>query len=171
MNNKDKINDIIKEAEKDRKSKDKEKSKIVKEFLIIDVDSNFFALQLEYLREVFDLANKNDIVPIPFTPPHIMGIINIRGEIIPVISMLNILGVERKSSNYLKIAVLEEKFKIAFPFTDIYDLKSMDIASIKEIKNAAKKTKEQFLSQEFESDDKFISIIDMLKVFSSEYLI
>jgi purine-binding chemotaxis protein CheW len=169
MDKKEKINEIIKQVEKS-KTIEKEKSRIVKDFLIIDIDTNLFALQLEYLREVFDLANKNDIVPIPTTPPYIMGIINVRGEIIPAISILKILGIEEKNDNYIKIAIVDEKFKIAFPFTDIIDLKTIDIKEIKTIKNASKKNKEQFLNQEFEYDGKIISIIDILKIYSSEYL-
>ena len=163
MSKKERINEIIKEAE-ENKNKDKDKSKIVKEFLIIDINSNFFALQLEYLREIFDLTDKDDIVPIPFTPQYILGIINVRGEIIPALSLLRILEIEDKNfNNYLKIAIIDEKFKIAFPFTEIID--------IKPIKNATKKNKDQFLTSEFEYGDKIISIIDIIKIYSSNYLL
>ncbi len=169
MAKKEKINEIIKEAEKDSK-KEKEKSKIVKDFLIIDYDSNYLALQLEYLREVFDLNNIKDIVSIPFTPDYILGIINVREEIIPVISLHKILGLDEKSHDFKKIAILDVKFKIAIPYMDILDLKIMDIDKIKLIKNASKKEKDQLITQEFEFNDKIIGVIDILKIYSSEYL-
>lgn len=170
MAKKEKINEIIKEIEIEKEEKVKEINKIIKEFLIIEIDSNYFALQLEYLREVFDMASIKDIVPIPFTPEYIMGIINVRGEIIPAISILKILGIKEKNNDYMKIAIIDEKFKIAFPFTDLIDLKTIDINNIKTIKDAAKKTKEQFIIQEFEYDEKTIGVIDLIKIYSSDFL-
>ena len=170
MAKKDNITEIIKEIENEKKDKIKETSKIIKEFLIIEIESNFFALQLEYLREVFDLSSKNDIVPIPFTPEYIMGIINVRGEIIPVISILKILEIKGKNNDYIKTAIIDEKFKIALPFTDLVDLKAIDIKNIKTIKDASKKTKDQFITQEFEYDGKTIGILDLLKIYSSDFL-
>jgi|GEM_PF-1887517 len=165
-----KINDIIKEIEEGKNKETEKKASIVKEYLIVDIDLNYFAIQLEYLREVIDLSDKNYIVPIPYTPQYILGIINIRDEIIPVLSLLKIFNIEDKNNNYTKIAIIDEKFKIAFPFFDIIDLKLVDINNIKLIKNATKKSKESFLIQEFEHNGKIISVIDILKLFSSEYL-
>ncbi len=170
MGKKERINEIIKEVEQHKLDKEKETNKIIKEFLIIQIVSNHFALQLEYLREVFDLSSKKDIVPIPFTPEHILGVINVRGEIIPVISILKILGIKEKNSDYMKVAIVDEKFKIAIPFTDIVDLKTIDIKNIKTIKDAAKKTKEQFIMQEFDYEGIMIGVIDLIKIYSSDFL-
>lgn len=170
MVKKERINEIIKEVERQKSDKEKETNKIIKDFLIIGIGSNYFALQLEYLREIFDLANKKDIVPIPFTPDYIMGVINVRGEIIPVISILKILGIKEKNADYMKIAIIDEKFKAALPFTDLIDLKAVGIKNIKTIKDAAKKTKEQFIMQEFDYEGKTTGIIDLIKIYASDFL-
>jgi len=169
MDKKERINEIIREVEKG-KTKDKEKSKIIKDFLIIDIGGSLFGLQLEYLREIIDLHDQKDIVSIPFTPEYIMGIINVRGEIIPCLSVLKILGIDESIDSYKKIAILDEKFKTAFPFTEIIDLKAVDIKDIKAVKNASKISKEQLITQEFDYNKQVINIIDILKLYSSEFL-
>jgi purine-binding chemotaxis protein CheW len=170
MEKKNKIGEIIETAEAN-KNAIKEKSKIIKEFLIVDINSNLIGIQIEYMREIFELQNKNDIVPIPFTPPYILGIINVRGEIIPVISLLKILDVEEKTIDFRKIGIIDEKFKLAFPFTEIIDMKAVDVKNIKQIQDASKPNKDQFLNQEFEYENKIISIVDLLKIYSSGYVI
>ncbi len=170
MEKKERINEIIKEI-KNNKEIDKEKVKVEKKYFILNIDSILFAIQLEYLKEIFDLPNKKDIVSIPFTPQYIMGVINVRGEIMPVISFLKILGIEEKKGDYKKIAIIDEKFKIAFPFSEIVDLNTMDIKNLKTIKNATVKNKEQFLTQEFEYENNAVNIIDILKIYSSEYFL
>jgi purine-binding chemotaxis protein CheW len=169
MEKKNRITDIIDIIDKD-KGKKKDKSKIVKEFLIVNINSNYFGIQIEYLREIFDLSNKDDIVPIPFTPQYILGIINVRDEIIPVISLLKILEIEEKEITYKKIGIIDEKFKLAFPFTDIVDMKTIDINNIKQIQNAVKLNKDQFLTQEFEYENRIIMIIDLIKMYSSNLI-
>jgi purine-binding chemotaxis protein CheW len=169
MENKSKISEIIQTIETGKSAK-KDKSKIIKDFLIIDINSNYLGIQVEYLREIFDLQDKNDIVPIPFTPPYIMGIINVRGEIIPVISLLKILDMEEKFIDFNKIGIIDDKFKLAFPFTNIIDMKTVEIKNIKQIQNASQSNKDQFLNQEFEYEDRIITIIDLLKIYSSGYI-
>ena len=169
MAEKNKIEDIIEKFDAEKSLK-KEKSTIIKEFLIVDINSKELGIQIEYLREIFDLQNRDDIVPIPFTPSHVLGIINVRGEIIPVISVLKILDMEEKTIEYNKIGIIDEKFKLAFPFTEIIDMKTVDISDIRQIQNATKLNKDQFLNQEFEYEGRLINIIDFLKIYSSGYI-
>lgn len=168
MEAKDSINKIIEEKNQESARKSQETA-FVKELLLIDINSYSFALQLEYLREVIDIADKNTITPIPFTPSYILGIINIRGEIVPVISLLEILGIKEKEKNCLKLAVIDVHFQMAFPFNDIIDLKSVGVNKIKELKDATKKEEDKFITQEIDFDNKKIGVIDILKVYSSHF--
>ncbi len=168
MSSSDEVIEILNQIENNNTDKGANNS-IIKEYIIIDIGSIFLALQIEYLKEVFDLANKNLIVPIPGTPDYILGIISVRGEIIPVVSLPAILGVQCMDDNYSKMLILEEKIKIAIPFHDIIDLKTLSIDTVREVKNASVESSERFISQEFEYNEKVIGIVDLLKLFTSEY--
>lgn len=168
MSTNDNVIEILNEIEQ-TSTASKSKNRLIKDYIIIDINSVLIGLQLEYLREVFDLTKKDLIVTIPYTPDYVMGIISVRDEIIPVLSLLSILNIDKNKENYSKIVILEDKIKIAIPFTDIIDLKSLDISNIKEVKNATLSDNKQFINQEFDYNNNLISIVDLKKVFSSEY--
>jgi purine-binding chemotaxis protein CheW len=165
------INEIIDEALKNKKHAAADvEDRIAKDYLTIKLDANLLAIQLEYLREVFELPDILSIIPVPFSPSYILGIINVREEIIPVLSFSQLLGLASEEKKFFKIAVIEEKFKIAIPFTDILDLKSVPIRQIQDCKDVRKTAREQFINQEFTYDGQVIRIVDILKLFASEFL-
>lgn len=43
-----------------------------------------YALETRYVREVYPL---NDLTPLPCTPPFVLGIVNVRGRILPVFDL------------------------------------------------------------------------------------
>ena len=72
--------------------------------IIFSMGEEFYAMDVTMVREVVEMVS---ITPIPRTPPHMLGIINLRGEVTHVIDFARILGktshVER---NLQKIIVL-----------------------------------------------------------------
>jgi len=167
---KHKVDDIIKQID-DKNVQKEQEGKITKEFLIIECHSRLLGIQIEYLREVFDLRDDNALSPIPFTPSYILGIINVRGEIIPVLSLSEILQIEEKEYSLLKVVVIEKQFKIAFPVKSILDLKAVEVKNIRPIRDITTKKEEQFISDEFDYNGKVISIMDIPKLYLSEYIL
>lgn len=43
-----------------------------------------YAIETQYLREVVPLG---ELTPLPFTPPFVLGIVNVRGRILPVLDI------------------------------------------------------------------------------------
>ena len=43
-----------------------------------------YALEIRYVREVYPLK---DLTPLPCTPPFVLGIVNVRGRILPVLDL------------------------------------------------------------------------------------
>lgn len=140
--------------------------KIIKEYCIIENSQLLFGIQLEYLREVYDIRNKNDIIPIPFTPPFLIGVTNVRGEILPVVNIGKLLGVS-DVVDYHKMVITEVEYKIAFPVTSIEDLIQIDISSIQPIYANVNEEGIRFVNGEFIWNEQKILIIDMLRLFSS----
>jgi chemotaxis signal transduction protein len=170
MKKKNIVDDIIKEIDAKTIHKERE-AEITKEFLIIDCQTKLIGIQIEYLREVFDLKDDSTLSPIPFTPSYILGVINVRSEIIPVLSLSEILGIEETEFNFLKLVVIEHQFKIAFPIKRILDLKAFDVKGIRAIKDAAIKDEEQLISEEFEYNGMIVGSLDIQKLFLSDFIL
>jgi purine-binding chemotaxis protein CheW len=169
MMGKERINDILK-ALADKKAVGKKGGKIIKEFLIAEAGSALIAFQIEYLREVFELVDANEIVPVPFTPPFVLGIINVRSEIVPVLSAAGILGLESEVKEATKMIVVDGKFKIGIPVHDIVDLLAVEATNLVVVKDPSKNDNEHFLNQEFDYDGRQVSVIDILRLYASHFL-
>ena len=170
MKNKNIVDDIIKEIDSETIHREYE-SEITKEYLIVDCQTRLIGIQIEYLREVFDLKDDTFLSPIPFTPSYILGVINVRSEIIPVLSLSEILGIEETEFDLLKIVVIEQQFKIAFPLKRIIDMKAIDVKGIRAIKDAAIKTEAQLISEEFDYNGKIVGALDIPKLFLSDFIL
>lgn len=64
-----------------------------------------YAVEFAYIREVHPLEN---LTPLPCTPPFVLGIVNLRGEILSVIDIKKFFGLPEKGLTDLnKIIVLQ----------------------------------------------------------------
>src|SRR4029077_20843283 len=64
-----------------------------------------YAIETRYVREVYPLK---DLTPLPCTPPFVLGIVNVRGRILPVIDLKKFFDLpERGLNGLLRIIVIE----------------------------------------------------------------
>lgn len=74
------------------------------DLLVFELAQERYALALDHVREVCPLAA---LVPVPCTPRFVLGIINLRGEICPVIDLRRLFNLpERGLSNATRAVVL-----------------------------------------------------------------
>jgi len=59
------------------------------EVVVCSVGRAYFALPLESLAEIFRVS---EITPLPFSPPYLLGVVNIHGNLASVMSLGGILG-------------------------------------------------------------------------------
>lgn len=60
-------------------------------FISFTLGSEEFAIPLLFVKEVIAVP---DVTPVPFTPPHFVGIMNLRGQVISVIDLRTKLGIK-----------------------------------------------------------------------------
>ena len=78
----------------------------VKEFeaLSFSIGDQEMAFDVDYVEQVID---KPDITPVPKSKPMIKGIINLRGRIVPIIDLADVLGSYVDESKYQSIVVVK----------------------------------------------------------------
>lgn len=63
-----------------------------------------YAIETSYVKEVLPVK---DLMPIPFTPDFVLGVINIRGQIFSVLDLKKVLGVpEREEAKNDKVIIV-----------------------------------------------------------------
>jgi purine-binding chemotaxis protein CheW len=60
-----------------------------------EIGGTMYALDIQLAREIVEMI---PITPIPRAPPHIAGIINLRGEITNILNLNNLLGLQMSSN-------------------------------------------------------------------------
>jgi len=74
----------------------------VRHLMIFRLGNEKYALDMKYLKKVLWAKN---ITPVPGLPSHILGIINLRGEIISVVDMKMLLGLSHKTAEKPSILI------------------------------------------------------------------
>jgi purine-binding chemotaxis protein CheW len=64
-------------------------------YLGFSLGAEDYAIPLLFVKEVIAIP---EVTPIPFTPPHFKGIMNLRGQVISVIDMRTKLGIKPQNS-------------------------------------------------------------------------
>lgn len=84
---------------------DRPVSDVGQKFLTFDVADRVFAAEVLYVREVLDVQ---PITPLPGSPHHIEGVVDVRGSSIPIVSISGILGtISDPTSENTRIIVFE----------------------------------------------------------------
>jgi two-component system, chemotaxis family, chemotaxis protein CheV len=82
------------------------------EMVEFEVQDNKFGINVIKVKEIIQPAT---IIPIPHSHPHVKGLIQLRGEVLPVVDMARVLGLEEKDSPQSKFIVSEfNKQKVVF---------------------------------------------------------
>lgn len=165
-------NDIIKEIQKNADKPDVDKHELI-ETITFYIDGQLFGFGLSFLNEIVEYKGHSVV---PFSPDYILGLVNLRGEVIPLISLRVLLGFEEKIQRKSKIIVVEKDLKVGLLIDDINDIYKFDITEFKPELSTLDKEKLFFISNEvcIKSEDNeeedIITIIDLDKLLSSDLI-
>jgi len=124
--------------------------------LVFDIDDVLFAFNLNYVREVVRIK---EYTRVPNAPEHILGVFNLRGQIVPLIHLSSILNIP--STRYNEAIILS--------YDD--ELVGIAVSSVKgvlrvlktDIRQPPTKSKE-FISGVVKWNERLISILNIEKI-------
>ena len=145
-----------------------------RQYLTFILNGELFALDISKVREVLDYTK---ITKVPQMPEFMLGVINLRGSVVPVIEMRTKFGMERveRTVNTCIVIVeitLEGDNVILGALVDsvqeVFDLEPDQIEPPPKI---GMRLKTEFIKGMGKKEEKFIIILDIDRVFSTEELI
>ena len=99
------------------------------EVIVFKLDSREYAFEVDKVAEIIDAVKPTDVA---MTESKIDGVINIRGQIVPIISLFKILGIDEKSDEDSKIVVTDiDNSKVGFVVQSVSDILRVDLSDIK----------------------------------------
>lgn len=138
-------------------------------YLSFSIGNELFAVNV---LKVLEVLQKQDITPVPNAPDYILGIINFRGEVVPVFDTRRKFNLKSLNENdSFAIAVLDlykndEPFRIGATVDKVKDVITIGENEIKPVPPMVSTFSTEFLSGVVRLDEKFLLLIDVDKVFT-----
>jgi purine-binding chemotaxis protein CheW len=143
------------------------------QYLTFKLDHEIFALDITKVREVLDFTA---ITKVPRTPPFMRGVINLRGSVVPVVDLRLKFGMPKTEQTVNTCIIITEVTvdgdttilgALADSVQEVLDLGAENIEPAPKI---GTKLNTEFIKGMGKQNDRFVLILDIDKVFSTEEL-
>lgn len=141
--------------------------------LTFKLDGEVFALEIAKVREVLDFTA---VTKVPQTPDFMLGVINLRGSVVPVVDMrlkFGMTGTDVTVNTCIIIVEVEldgETTILGALADSVQEVMELDRDQIEPPPRLGMRLKTKFIKGMGKRDEEFIIILDIDKVFSSEEL-
>jgi purine-binding chemotaxis protein CheW len=145
----------------------------IRQYLTFQLNDEIFALDVSHVREILEFTT---VTKVPKTPEYMRGVINLRGSVVPVLDMrLKFdMSMTEKTVNTCIIVVeisFEGETSIIGALVDsVEEVFELEPGQIEPAPKIGVQLKTEFIKGMGKRDDRFIIILDIDKVFSSEEL-
>jgi purine-binding chemotaxis protein CheW len=145
----------------------------VRQYLTFKLEEEVFALDVGKVREILDYTN---ITKVPQTPEFMKGVINLRGSVIPVVDMRLKFGIPPQEKTMdtciivVEISIDNESTILGALVDSVQEVFELEPSQIEPAPRIGTKLRTDFILGMGKRDDKFVIILDIDKVFSSDDL-
>jgi len=144
-----------------------------RQYLTFNVGEESFALDVSHVREILEFTT---VTKVPKAPDYMRGVINLRGSVVPVLDMRLKFGMSRteKTINTC-IIMVEVSFEgentiIGALVDSVQEVFELEPDRIEPAPKIGTQLKTEFIKGMGKRDERFIIMLDIDKVFSSDEL-
>lgn len=143
------------------------------QYLTFKLSDEVFALDVAKVREILEITN---ITKVPQTPDFMRGVINLRGSVVPVIDMRLKFGMSATEQTVNTCIIVVEinmdgdTVVLGALADSVQEVVEMEPESIESAPHIGTKLNTDFIKGMGKVDSRFVMILDIDKVFSSEEL-
>lgn len=136
---------------------------------IIGLNNEYFGLDLELVQEFTRIRN---VTPIPCCPPHVVGNMNLRGDILTLVDIRSALNMPLTATkNGTKALVVSiEDLVTGFPVDEVFDVMYIHPSEITSLPVAVPSGNDEYLRGTTPYSEKMLTIIDLEKLLKSRSL-
>ncbi len=144
-----------------------------KTYLTFALAQETYSVDVSKVREVLEVTN---ITKIPQTPDFMRGVINLRGNVVPVIDMRTKFDMEKTDNTIntcivvMEIEVNNEKIILGALTDSVKEVIELDSNQIEAAPHIGSTLKTEFIKGIGKHEEEFVIILDIDKVFSVDDL-
>ncbi len=143
------------------------------QYLTFKLNKDSFAIEILKVREVLDYKEPTSV---PRSPDYLVGVINLRGNVVPVVDMRSILGMARIDASIesciiiIEITILDEPILVGALADSVQEVVDIFDSSIDPPPKFGTKLRTDFLKGIGRVGSQFIMILNMDRVLSIQEL-
>lgn len=143
------------------------------QYLTFTLDDEVFALSIHKVREVLDFA---PVTKVPQTPEFMLGVINLRGSVVPVMDLRLKFGMTRTERTVntciiiTEVTLEGETLQVGALADSVQEVMELERDQIEPPPRIGTRLKSRFIQGMGKRDGDFVIIIDIDRVFSAEEL-
>ena len=143
------------------------------QFLTFGLGDDIFALDVIKAKEVLDFS---EVTQVPQTPDYMLGVINLRGSVVPVIDMrrkFNMEVADRTRNSCIVVVEVDvdgEPVTVGALADSVREVIDLDPSQIEPPPRIGTRLNTEFIKGMGNLDDRFVIILDIDKVFSLDDL-
>ncbi|MGE0634318.1 MAG: chemotaxis protein CheW [Pseudobdellovibrionaceae bacterium] len=135
-------------------------------FLNFAVGDESFGVPLLTVREVIGMP---EVTPIPQAPQHVVGIMNLRGQIITIFDLRSCLKIQSKNKDTATVIICEMPFgQMGLIVDHVSSVLSANQGSLSEVPPGSKASHQEFITNIYTRDKEMILMLDVEKLVSRE---
>ena len=144
------------------------------QFLTFGLGDDIFALDVIKAKEVLDFS---EVTQVPQTPDYMLGVINLRGSVVPVIDMrrkFNMEVADRTRNSCIVVVEVDvdgEPVTVGALADSVREVIDLDPSQIEPPPRIGTRLNTEFIKGMGNLDDRFVIILDIDKVFSIDDLV
>ncbi|MEW6494951.1 MAG: chemotaxis protein CheW [Cyanobacteriota bacterium] len=137
---------------------------------VIGFGNEYFGLDLDLVREFTDISN---LTPIPCCPNHIVGNMNLRGEIVTLVDIRNVLNLPNSlvSIGAQAVVVQVDDIVAGLPVDRVLEMVSVNATELTPLPPPLSKFGEQYLRGIVFFEEKMMRVLDLPKLFTQGGLV
>jgi purine-binding chemotaxis protein CheW len=145
-----------------------------KQYLTFQLGEEVFAVDVFHVREILEFTT---VTKVPRTPDYMRGVINLRGGVVPVLDMRLKFGLSQTEKTVDTCIIVVEVFfedestVIGALVDSVQEVLELEPDQIEPAPRIGTQLKTEFRKGLGKRDDRFIILLDIDKIFSSEELI
>ena len=143
-------------------------------YLAFELDKEIFGVDVLQVREILEYTT---ITRIPQLPEYICGVINLRGSVVPVIDMREKFGMEKTETTVdtciivVEIEIDNETSVIGALVDSVEEVFELEPKEIEPAPRMGTRLNTKFIKGMGKREERFIILLDIDKVFSTEELL
>ncbi|HIK16383.1 MAG TPA: purine-binding chemotaxis protein CheW [Leptolyngbyaceae cyanobacterium M33_DOE_097] len=137
---------------------------------VVGLGGEYFGFDLETVHEFTQIHR---VTPVPCCPPHIVGNINLRGEIVTLINLNNVIDLPTTGArvNPQAVVVGLDQRVVGIAVDDIFDVMYIHPSQITAVPIAMHSDRDDYLQGVVPYQDRMMSIINLSKLLTSDVLV